>query len=592
MSRFFGTTIPCVAAILLVSSSAWAVGAAMAPTRTTGVAPLSVFFDAAGSTGADPVHELHYAWDFDDSGSGVWSTSGRSKNLATGPWASHVFDQAGTYRVRVTVTDPNGNQASTTRTINVSDPDAFYAGSATTCVSASGNFAGCPAGAVRLTENDFNVGASRRGTRKRVLFRRGDTFTSNGQVVINVPGPATIAAFGSGARPRVNSTQAGLFRLSGKTPLIDDWRIVDLDCHGSNLASSSLVNTGGTIKRVLIYRVSGTRYGAGFSIAHSVITYLGQPEMHDEVAIVDSSLFDLNGKGLYFATNHLTFQGNSVNDTSSHNLRIPHVDKGVISHNQMSAPGSGTSVIKLHAVTLGIPLSFPERESKHFIISHNQLTGDIWSVNLGPQNSITNEHVREGIVENNYFTSSSKTREQLHVWARSISVRNNIFNMNGGAAYSAIAISRRGIEPVPQDNRVYNNSCYTSATAAVACVSATSPAVNTTAINNLVYAPNASSSVAASVSGTMRNNLKASSNPFVSGSPSTPADFRLKAGSQAADVGGAISWRGLDFSGGARPTDGDNDGTAQWDIGAYELGGGGGTVPPPPTAPAAPFLLP
>ncbi|MCP5059470.1 MAG: hypothetical protein GY937_22425 [bacterium] len=68
--------------------------------------------------------------------------------------------------------------------------------------------------------------------------------------------------------------------------------------------------------------------------------------------------------------------------------------------------------------------------------------------------------------------------------------------------------------------------------------------------------------------------------------------FTMNGGS-AVDAGGSISWLGSDFAGGTRPTDGDGNGSAQWDPGAFELGGGGGTIPPPPpAAPAAPVLLP
>src|SRR5688500_14792000 len=58
--------------------------------RTSGVAPLAVFFDASGTTSTDtsrPFHDLEYRWGFDDPSSGTWTSSGASRNSARGPVA-------------------------------------------------------------------------------------------------------------------------------------------------------------------------------------------------------------------------------------------------------------------------------------------------------------------------------------------------------------------------------------------------------------------------------------------------------------------------------------------------------------------------
>src|SRR3990172_2937982 len=74
--------------------------------RTSGVAPLAVFFDATGTTATGtnhPFHELEYRWDFGDLASGNWRTTGLPKNKAMGPVAAHVFETPGTYPVTLTV---------------------------------------------------------------------------------------------------------------------------------------------------------------------------------------------------------------------------------------------------------------------------------------------------------------------------------------------------------------------------------------------------------------------------------------------------------------------------------------------------------
>ena len=104
------------------------------PTRISGVAPLSVFFDASGTTAqatSRPFHDLAYCWDFDDSGGGNFLADGKSKNRAYGPEAAHVFETPGNYSVSLKVRDSQGRVASKNVQIGVSDPNAFFAGIST-----------------------------------------------------------------------------------------------------------------------------------------------------------------------------------------------------------------------------------------------------------------------------------------------------------------------------------------------------------------------------------------------------------------------------------------------------------------------------
>jgi len=65
--------------------------------------------------------------------------------------------------------------------------------------------------------------------------------------------------------------------------------------------------------------------------------------------------------------------------------------------------------------------------------------------------------------------------------------------------------------------------------------------------------------------------------------------FHLKTGSKAIDAAGAgANCISSDHDGGARPFDGDANGTAICDAGAHEYGSTGGTAPPPPPPPTTP----
>ena len=140
-----------------VSSS---VTAALSASRTSGPAPLAVFFDATGTTSSDGTvntwRQVGYSFNFGDSEVN-WSTTGNSKNVQRGgPLAAHVFESAGTYTVKVCARDSSGgsNDGDTDQTsieITVTDPDTVYSGTSTVCLSISGTFTGAPEGATQST---------------------------------------------------------------------------------------------------------------------------------------------------------------------------------------------------------------------------------------------------------------------------------------------------------------------------------------------------------------------------------------------------------------------------------------------------------
>ena len=96
-------------------------------------------FDATGSTDPDG-DELSYSWDFDDDGDGFGDST-----LAA---PEHVFQNPGTYRVRVRVSDGNGgtdigevtiNVANDTPTIEITGPSASFQWSVGDAITATTN---------------------------------------------------------------------------------------------------------------------------------------------------------------------------------------------------------------------------------------------------------------------------------------------------------------------------------------------------------------------------------------------------------------------------------------------------------------------
>ncbi len=84
--------------------------------RTSGVAPLGIFFNSGFSentTSDNPFHDLKYSWDFGDTTSDYWaieenSISERSKNTDKGPVSTQVYENPGTYTVTLNVRDETG----------------------------------------------------------------------------------------------------------------------------------------------------------------------------------------------------------------------------------------------------------------------------------------------------------------------------------------------------------------------------------------------------------------------------------------------------------------------------------------------------
>jgi hypothetical protein len=510
----------------------------LVPARTSGVAPLAVFFDASATTDTGvttrPFHDLEYTWSFGDPGSGTWASGAQpgvsSKNSATGPVAAHVFETPGTYTVNLTAFDGT-NSATTTTTITVQDPDTVFAGTNTICVAqlttpVAGS-GGCPVGAQVFMQPNFATAVNTYAlTNRRVLFKRGDTFTAPTTGAITRTGPGIVGAFGTGAAPVVQMTGSdGIVTLSSRdTPNISDWRIMDMDFDGLNKSSNSGgIRAGGGINQVLVLNMSihDIYNGLGFNYfildVYNNTGHTGHT-IFDQIAIVDSTITPNTGDGttgstswrIYAAAQRLAILGNTLGNVAntdamgSHTIRTPYIGKGVISNNVIARPGSlnnGTIALKMHAPSwcdatspAGQCLNLDSTPSltsysyhttthpigvfaatsgytEQVVVSDNQIIGGSGPqlAVLGPQNIHNDERVRDVIVERNWFkASNSATQAALIMHSSEITARNNICDMSGGTAWgtcfhaSLEGASSPSPEPPPDNVRIYNNTAFKS----------------------------------------------------------------------------------------------------------------------------------
>ncbi|MCC7071233.1 MAG: PKD domain-containing protein [Deltaproteobacteria bacterium] len=495
------------------------------PSRSSGVAPLAVFFSAgfSGSTADQRLfHDQEYAWDFGDGAGATWSTTGLSKNGAKGPVSFHVYEAAGTFTATLVVRNADGIVDSAAFTIEVSDPNVVFGGANTTCLSTNDDFAGCPAGAARVTTGDLMTLPQYTGSGKRVLLRRGAGWTVPNTVYPNYP-PETvtvhIGAFGACQSPDAmgicsNAPQITVTNDNADAAPIHlhrshDWRVTDLSFVGDKAVPAAV---GGVIdiRRLLVMRVKTRGFGApiGWSNWRERDT-----DIMLENAVVENDIQDIGSNGVYVGADWMALVGNRIqNVDQSHVARVWLAFGGVISHNMLSgssiANSNGRHALKLHgpgAATVGSRAETGQSGLPHptqfVVVSDNRIgTSGPWPISIGPQDGAADERLSDIIIERNRVMAgwgqASTTLVQVGMMfeGRYITARNNIIDGTGSdSSFTGISVARRGVEWTPLANRVFNNTIYSPgglSNGAVG-VEVDDEAADTIVQNNLIAYPNA-----------------------------------------------------------------------------------------------------
>jgi len=534
--------------------------------RVSGVAPVAILFDATATTGtARPFHDLHFSWSFDDPGSGAWATTAHGKNTATGAVAAHVFTEPGSYEVSVTVRDAEGKGSTASVIVNVESPDAHWL-NATTCVSASAEFSGCPAGAEQITTTSFASIASAVKPGRRVLLRRGDRWAASETLSLDGGQPGMLGAFGGCSSPDARGICANAPEItSNQSDAIisvqDDWRVMDLKLTGrtDGTSQNGIEIYSGT--STLIYRIRSVGFNLGV-----VASFI-----QDQLAMVDCDIGQAHTNQAYLASERLMVLGNHIHESSiSHVLRIWHAYKSVISENLIESASVSTSdgrhALKLHGLGEGdggestglseatTPAGGPAHRTELTIVADNTFgASPPWPVSIGPQNTISDERVGDIILERNFWRTSGRASSSappldtgIHCTAvHDITIRNNIFDATGAASgFAALDVSKSEGIPVGV-SRVHflNNLVYRSDNAGGSFTMVrTFPDVQGTVVrNNLGVAPRYSAPsqriVEDLASGTVAQNNSFMSTTFVEDAPTAPADFRPSEGAACIDEG-------------------------------------------------------
>lgn len=550
--------------------------------RTSGVGPLAVFFDASATTAiatTRPFHDLDYQWDFGDAGSGTWGQGTRpgliSRNSATGPVAAHVYETPGTYTVTLTVTDGTTTVVENCLVVTVSNPDVVFA-TTTTCVAVAAlpvaGAGGCPVGATVVQTSDFDatIATQLAAGKKRILFNRNETYFVNAAAArIDAPGPGMIGAYGAGAKPLIRSTGPGtrIAISSFTTPTTADWRIMDLDLDGQSNLTHVGLSGNGSASQITLLRLDAHDLKFGFIFDPAVLDVFNTPTftspMWDQIAIVDSTIRRVKdslapggngGNAAYIGAARFAFLGNLIDDTilAEHGIRSQYMFKGVLSNNTISNIAAGRANITLRGQEFAGTATLPAGSySEHIVVSDNLLLGGL-SVGIagtGPKNPTSDERVRNQIWERNWYVAGPATTVSMSIEGSEITFRNNLLNMGGGSGVAqGIVVADGGIIPDPDQLRIYNNTFFSNDIGILNAIRLQIGS-NITIKNNLAYAPNATTPTMINNTGaitvTAVNNssdiqLFGTSPNFVVTPPVALTDYNLTPGSYAIGGGSAV----------------------------------------------------
>jgi PKD repeat protein len=523
--------------------------------RTIGIAPLSVFFTAINASMTwnnwpivQPADEdygaFHYEWNFGDAASGTWPTSGRSRNLASGFTACHVYDTPGTYMTTLTVRDAAGTVHLYTEMVEV----LAFTGSTRYVSDTDGNDANdglSPATPWKTVAKAVQNAAPNR----RLLFKRGDTFPTMGNHVITPAGPSFLGAYGAGAKPLIQVNGS----LGGFTIFGSDWRIEDLalasTVGAADMKSGIDLANSVQVMNTLIRRVDVTAFRVGFGNSDTPAIYATP---HDGISLVECTASGAEVNGVYLGGRRLALLGNSIqNIVTSHVVRVWQADHGVISHNVILNPGGNRHALKLHGPSHGDG----RPPTRGVTVTDNQLRGKEWTIRCGPQDTLHDERVSHVLFERNVTSANPGVQIEIILMARYVTVRNNVFVGTGASNFwTGVGISHPPLGPAPVRIRVLNNTLYRpDAASEFQVASVTAACSEVTVRNNLASAPLTTTKtiVLGNCPALVVSHNTLSNTPgFVNAGA---GDFHLTAASPGFDTGIDLLQVGKDFDGVLRP---------------------------------------
>ncbi len=466
----------------------------------SGVAPLAVFFDTKGTVStasSRPYGELGVAVNFGDDQGENWSTGNMahggeafSKNTERGPETLHVFKDPGTYEVTFQFRDINKKVQTKTVTIQVDDPEDPFAGANTILVSTGTDFTRGPgevyAGALEVTVTTFAAISALCTAGKRVLLRRGDTWSGSGFLEVLNVGPFQLGAWGNPVSAKPRLTGGGNIAVGNDNrdaPLagsVGGLRFTDLHLEGVG------IDWTGATRNTLFMGL--TMRDESIVCSGSVMNFFGHG-IPDGVFFVDCDCRGVpvgSGNNIVFmAAQRQAYVGCHFEDSTQgeHCVRLSTAQRLVFAHCYVAGAPFGRHLLKRHAPphatqptegagspTPGVPNpNFPVGRYSEYSNIHDNVfsntAGCQWMVHPAPQNDAENERAQFDIIERNLFLDlDGDAAVMLFICdVRNSWIRANAFNRGAGTAM-CIAVGQRD-ESLPElmglhDCWIVNNTYY------------------------------------------------------------------------------------------------------------------------------------
>lgn len=442
--------------------------------RTSGVAPLSVNFNAAltqinPSYTTIPFHEVRYTWSFGGSSGIKWAYGNKAgiadKNEFHGPVAACLFETPGVKTItlmaycklssNLTITK------STTINITVDDPDVVFAGTNTICVSNTAlpvaGVGGVPVGADCRLETNWHtaIGFAAGGT-KRLLFKRGETWTATADGAVPSGTIGHIGAFGSGADPFIShpTNVRGLFFATGR----HDWRVTDLEFESVVSGSTQADNW----YKIPIDVVSTNNLTVARVKTRMSYTAL-QVQLSDYPAVYDCDFQDTftthgNMLSFFYKCHGVSILGSRLDrSATTHTLRLSGTSSSVIAHNDIKNPGATRDALTVRGWEAPTPIT------QYVQISDNLIDGGTiggYILYCGIVNISTNEELRDVIVERNTILSESPATPCVFGVSQGLTFRSNLVTSIWISAVTIGGGSNVAGAPNPTSSWFYNNTFY------------------------------------------------------------------------------------------------------------------------------------
>jgi len=356
---------------------------------------------------------------------------------------------------------------------------------------------GVPSNATVEASSDFDAMiAAHMGTNKRVLFNRGDTFTSTAVGNIGSAGPNMVGAYGTGALPIVNATNVGGV-VAVNNAAVNDLRIADLDMVGNGPTDTGLSIYFATVcSNVTVLRIKSRDAGGGIGVASS-----GAEEVVTSLVVQDCDIADYHdggGNGFYGRVATSAFLGNNIgppNTDGEHALRIQRGQKFVVANNTLSSRTYTKGCLLVRA-----DIHAAAGDDSYFgYITQNKIIGAPDSgqlltdgmVFIRPTSDLSDDRIYDILFERNWLQFGYTTQYGMIVSAIDVTVRNNLFDQSASAAGSrnGILTGQFGVEPAPDNVNISNNTFYASDAGLFRGVWIEATAANSIVRNNLAYYP-------------------------------------------------------------------------------------------------------